>query len=107
MGRRKKSRCVTCDPNTVYFKPRGVPLAELEEVTMNLDELEAIRLADCQGLYHEEAARKMGVSRPTFGRIVGNARRKVADAIVHGKALQIEAPGGSNQNESENMEVSQ
>lgn len=106
MARPKKSRCVTCDPNAVYFKPRGIPLAELDEVTINLDELEAIRLADCQGLYHEEAARKMGVSRPTFGRIVGSARRKVAEAIVHGKALQIEGPSG-NQNERKSREVNQ
>ena len=78
-------------PNAVYFKPRGIPLTDLEEVSLSLDEFEAINLADYQGLYHEEAARKMGVSRPTFGRILGAARKKVADAIVRGKALQIEA----------------
>lgn len=55
-----------------------------------MDELESVRLADYEGLYHEDAAVKMGISRATFGRILNNARRKVADAIVNGKALKIE-----------------
>jgi uncharacterized protein len=55
-----------------------------------MDELEAVRLADYEGLYHEDAAVKMGISRATFGRILNNARRKIADAIVNGKALKIE-----------------
>jgi len=58
---------------------------------MSLDELETIRLADYEGLYHENAAKQMGISRPTFGRILDGARRKVADAIINGKALQIKA----------------
>ncbi len=62
----------------------------LEEVSLNLDELEAIRLADYEGRYHEEAARDMKVSRATFGRIVNGARRKVAEALIRGKALKIE-----------------
>jgi uncharacterized protein len=90
MARPKKTRCVKCTPNAVYFKPRGVPLTSLEEVTLGPDEFEAINLADHQGLYHEEAATKMDVSRPTFGRILASARRKIADALVQGKALQIE-----------------
>lgn len=90
MARPKKCRCVVGSPNAVYFKPRGIPITELDEVTLSPDEFEAINLADHQGLYHEEAAKKMGVSRPTFGRILGSARRKVAEAIVEGKALQIE-----------------
>lgn len=57
---------------------------------MTLDEFEAIKLADHEGLYQEQAALRMGVSRPTFGRIVTSARRKVADALVGGKALRIE-----------------
>ena len=57
---------------------------------MDLDELEAIRLADYEGRYHEEAARDMKVSRATFGRIVNEARRKVAEALIRGKALKIE-----------------
>jgi len=90
MARPKKCRCLVGSPNAVYFKPRGIPLTQLEEVCLSLDEFEAINLADYQGLYHEEAAKKMGVSRPTFGRILGAARKKIADAVVQGKALQIE-----------------
>ena len=72
------------------FKPSGVPARELEENILAPDEAEALRLADLEGLYQEAAARRMGVSRPTFGRIVESARRKVADAILNGKALRIE-----------------
>lgn len=57
---------------------------------MSLDEFEAVRLADLDGLYQEQAAEQMHVSRTTFSRIVASARRKMADAIVHGKALRIE-----------------
>ena len=77
-------------PSTVYFKPAGVPLTELTEVTLTLDELEALRLADLNGLYQEQAGERMNVSRATFGRIVEQARCKVADALLHGKALRLE-----------------
>jgi predicted DNA-binding protein (UPF0251 family) len=77
-------------PNATYFKPAGVPLRELEEVALGLDELEALRLADLEGLYQEQGAREMGVSRATFARIVESARRKVADALTSGKALRLE-----------------
>jgi predicted DNA-binding protein (UPF0251 family)/predicted Fe-Mo cluster-binding NifX family protein len=72
------------------MKPAGVPARELEEVRLGLDEAEALRLADLEALYQEAAARSMGVSRQTFGRIVESARRKVADAVLNGKALRIE-----------------
>ena len=90
MSRPKKCRCVGCNPNVYYFKPRGIPLVHLEEVSVRLDELEAIRLADYEGLYHEDAAQKMKISRATFGRILDEARHKVAEAILKGKALKIE-----------------
>lgn len=64
-------------------------MSELEEVELTLDELEALRLADLEGLYQEEAAARMEVSRATFARIVEAARRKVATALVHGNALRI------------------
>jgi predicted DNA-binding protein (UPF0251 family) len=64
-------------------------MTELEEVALSVDEFEALRLADLEGLYHDGAAERMGVSRATFGRIVETARRKVAEALVHGKALKI------------------
>lgn len=100
MARPPRSRTVDHVPPCDYFKPRGVPLRELEEVKLSADELEALRLGDLEGLYHEEAAGKMGVSRQTFGRIIEGARRKVAEALVDGKALRIEGgirhgqPGG-------------
>jgi len=77
-------------PVATYFKPAGAPLSGLEEVTLGLDELEALRLADLEGLYHEAAALRMGVSRQTFGRILEGARRKAAEALSLGKALRIE-----------------
>jgi predicted DNA-binding protein (UPF0251 family) len=77
-------------PETNYFKPRGIPLSLLEEVILTVDEFEAIRLADLEGFYQEQAAEKMNVSRQTFGRIIESAHRKVAEALVRGKALKIE-----------------
>jgi uncharacterized protein len=83
-------RKVSDEPPSTFFKPRGVPFTALEVATMTLDEFESVRLADFGGLYQEDAASKMGVSRQTFGRIVESARRKIADALVNGKALEIE-----------------
>jgi uncharacterized protein len=77
-------------PNATYFKPRGIPLRDLEEVALTVDELEAIRLADLEGFYQEAAAARMNVSRQTFGRIITEAHRKVADFLIGGKALLIE-----------------
>ncbi|OQA24447.1 MAG: hypothetical protein BWY59_02199 [Verrucomicrobia bacterium ADurb.Bin345] len=77
-------------PGVTYFKPAGVPLRVLAEVVVTLDELEALRLADLQGAYQEKAAEQMKISRPTFARIVESARRKVADALINGKAIRVE-----------------
>lgn len=77
-------------PSVTYFKPAGIPLRELDEVALTLDELEALRLADLNGLYQEQGASEMGISRATFGRIVESARRKVAEALTAGKALRLE-----------------
>ena len=90
MPRPKKCRCINCRLDASYFKPRGIPLTELEEVSLSLDEVEALRLADLEGRYHEDAAGEMKISRATFGRIVNEARRKVAEALIRGKALRIE-----------------
>ncbi len=91
MARPKKCRCIQGQPNAYYFKPRGIPLSILEEVVLNIDELEALRLADLEGLYHEEAAKQMNISRATFGRILDQARHKLVAAIMGGKALRIES----------------
>ena len=72
-------------PAAIIFKPAGVSVLELEVVVMTLDEFEALRLSDLEGLYQEQAAAQMNVSRATFGRILRSAHRKVADAIVHVK----------------------
>jgi uncharacterized protein len=90
MARPRQCRRIGNCPNSSYFKPKGIPLSKSGEVLLAVDEFEAIRLADLEGLYHDQAAEKMQVSRPTFGRIIGTARRKVAEALVHGKALKIE-----------------
>lgn len=77
-------------PKVTYFKPRGIPLIHLKESTLELDEVEALRLADYESLYHAKAAERMGISRATFGRIIESAHRKVAVALIEGKALRIE-----------------
>jgi predicted DNA-binding protein (UPF0251 family) len=89
MGRPKKYRKIKCNPGAMYFKPRGVPMHYLEEIILEADEVEAIRLGDLLGLSQEEAAVKMKISRPTFGRIINKARMKIADGILNGKALRI------------------
>ena len=89
MPRPRCPRRVAAPPRCSYFKPAGVPMSRLEEVALSVDELEALRLADLEGLYQDAAAARMGVSRPTFARIVEAARRKVAEALVHGRALRI------------------
>ncbi len=90
MGRNKKNRIVKYNPDVNYFKPRGIPMFDLEEVSLTVDEREALRLADFLGMSHEEAGREMGVSRATFGRIVQNARKIIADAMINGKAIMVE-----------------
>jgi predicted DNA-binding protein (UPF0251 family) len=76
-------------PYATVYKPAGVRACELEWLRLGLDELEALRLADRDGLHQETAAAQMNVSRATFGRIVEAARRKVAEALCAGKALEI------------------
>jgi predicted DNA-binding protein (UPF0251 family) len=90
MPRPKKLRCIKCKPDATYFKPRGIPLLQLQEISLTADELESIRLADYKGLYHEEAAPRMKISRQTFGRILHGARKKVSECLIKGKALKIE-----------------
>jgi predicted DNA-binding protein (UPF0251 family) len=90
MARPRNCRRVSSIPETTYFKPRGIPLSMLEEVVLTVDECEAIRLADLESLYQEQAAERMKVSRQTFGRIIESAHKKVAEALVKGKALRIE-----------------
>ncbi len=90
MPRPCRCRRIRCNPDTNYFKPRGIPLHNLEEVNLTLDELEAVRLADWKGLYQEDAAKKMNISRQTFGNIINSAHKKIADVLLNAKALKIE-----------------
>lgn len=90
MPRPRQFRRIGCLPQANYYKPRGIPLSVLQHINLTVDEIEAIRLADLHGLYQEEAAKKMNVSRQTFGRILESAHKKIADALVNGKALSIE-----------------
>lgn len=89
MPRPEKKRHIRCNPSCYYFKPKGIQIGELEEVELAADELEAIRLADLNELFQEDAADKMKISRATFGRIIMRAHYKIADAIINGKAIKI------------------
>jgi len=90
LSRPFKCRRIAYMPGITYFKPAGIPLGELEEVILSLEEAEALRLKELEGLEQEKGAEKMNVSRPTFQRILASARQKVADAVLNGKAIRIE-----------------
>ena len=90
MPRPTKWRRVAFIPEVTYFKPAGIPLRVLEEICLTVEEAEAIRLKDLEGLEQEQCAEKMNVSRPTFQRVLGSARQKIADALLNGKAIRIE-----------------
>ena len=90
MPRPRKLRRVLCSPQAISFKPGGILKRELETVSLTRDELEALRLADYEGLYQEHAAAKMKISRQTFGNIVASAHKKVADFLINSKRLSVE-----------------
>lgn len=90
MPRPIKWRRVSFMPEVTYFKPAGIPLRALDEVSLSVEEMEAIRLKDGEGLEQEQAAEKMNISRPTFQRVLNSARQKVAGALLNGKAIRIE-----------------
>ena len=87
MPRPHKCCLIAAPPTVSAFKPAGVPGRDLESIELGLDELEALRLADLEGLYHDAAAERMGISRPTFGRLLECARHKVACALLQSKML--------------------
>ena len=90
MGIQPIWRRVDFVPPVNYFKPPGVPLSHLKEVCLSVEEVEAVRLKDLEGLEQEECAKRMHVSRTTFSRVLGSARQKTADALLNGKAMRIE-----------------
>jgi len=89
MPRPKGRRFLRFNPEVLYFKPRGVPLSELEEIELLPDEVEALKLHDVDSLDQVNAAQKLGVSQPTFGRVLDKAYKKIALAIVQGMAIRI------------------
>jgi uncharacterized protein len=90
MPRPRLRRRICFNPAAVYFKPAGIPLRSLEEVVIKKDELEALRLNNLKGLSQEASAKQMKVSQPTLHRLLIEARKKVTDALVNGKAMRIE-----------------
>jgi uncharacterized protein len=77
-------------PDNTYYKPKGIPASELEVTVLTLDEYEALKLADYEQRYQEQAAEKMHISRQTFGRIVESAHYKISAALINGHAIRIE-----------------
>lgn len=90
MTRPRRPRRIGYRPDVMYFKPRGVPMRMLEEVVIKADELEALRLSDVNQMDQTSAAKQMGISQSTFARMLASARKKLAEAIVRGKAIQLE-----------------
>jgi len=90
MPRPFKTRCIARLPGLTVFKPAGTPTRELTRVEVHFDELEALRLVDGEALSHAQAAERMKISRATVGRILERVRKKIAQALVEGKALFIE-----------------
>ncbi|MCK5223324.1 DUF134 domain-containing protein [Candidatus Calescamantes bacterium] len=93
MPRRKMQRIVHRPPLYTEFKPIGIRRSSLDSIELSIDEYEAIRLADLEGMDHASAAEKMGISRPTFSRLIESARKKAAEFLVTGAHLIIQ--GGS------------
>jgi uncharacterized protein len=90
MSRPFKCRRVAFIPGVTIFKPAGIPLSSLEIIRFTIEEAEAVRLKDQECLEQEEAAIKMNISRPTFQRLLYSAHKKIADALLNGKAIKIE-----------------
>ncbi len=90
MPRPRKCRQVCRMPVNGFFKPQGVPVQQLRGVVLAVEELEALRLVDAEKVGQADAARQMGVSRPTLSRILSDARHQVARALANGWAIRIE-----------------
>ena len=90
MARPRKYRRISINPPVRFYKPQGIPMRQLRVVSLMEEELEALSLADVKEMDHESAAVLMNVSRPTFSRILAQAHKAVATALVNGAALRIE-----------------
>ena len=90
MVRPRRLRRIFFQPDVTYFKPTGVSMRDLKEVILNFDELEAVRMVDIAGVGQSEAGKKMRISQSTLSRLLSSARKKLADAVVNGRAIKIE-----------------
>ena len=90
MPRPRKCRNVSEDLVNYYYKPRGIKISELQQVVLKHDQLEALKLADAEEMTQEEACKLMNISRSTFSRLVNEARKLVAQALINGWAIKIE-----------------
>jgi len=89
MVRPRLCRRIRFNPNITYFKPQGVPMRHLEIIELTTEEVEALRLRNIKNLEQEEAAKKMNTSQSTFQRILSSAYKKIAEALIEGKAIKI------------------
>jgi len=90
MARPRRIRRISFQPDVTYFKPAGIPMAHLKETVLSFDELEAIRLVDSEEIEQSEASEKMKISQPTLSRLLKEARKKLANAIINGQAIKIQ-----------------
>ncbi len=93
MPRPCKCRRIAREYGIGFFGPKGIPMRELERVVLTHDELEALRLVDMEGMYQEDAASMMEISRPTLSRLLEVARKKIVSAVIDGKGIEV---GGGN-----------
>ncbi|MGD9707173.1 MAG: DUF134 domain-containing protein [Candidatus Delongbacteria bacterium] len=90
MPRPQKNRLIKEPPVFTEFKAVGVPGRVMDKVVLSLDEYEALRLSDFEGMSQEEAADEMEISRPTFTRLIEASRKKICEMLVNGKMLVID-----------------
>ena len=92
MSRPLKKRTVCLKLKTAFFRPHGIHEKDLAVTLLEVDEMEAVRLADLEGEYQADAAERMGISRQTFGMIIDRAHAKIAKALIRGQAIRINCP---------------
>ena len=91
MSRPCKKRRLNSKPNSNYFKPAGIPKKDLKEIELTHEEFEALKLIDLENIPQSEAGKKMNISQPTLSRILRSSRSKIAEAIIKGKSIKIDA----------------
>ena len=90
MARPRRIRRISFQPDVTYFKPAGIPMCNLKEAVLSFDELETIRLIDYEAIEQDKAAKQMKISQPTLSRLLKEARKKLAGAIINGQAIKIQ-----------------